>query len=584
MDKRVKEIIFNFREFAPRFLKIKDEFGNIVPLMFNTAQNKILDKILPIFEAGKPIRLIILKARQQGISTLMQAFIFWYLLTHPNQKALTMGHKLDASNNLFDMYKRFYDKLPKPLQPKLLRSNEKKISYTKLGSENKIETAGSGEIGRSDTFQVIHATELSFYPDIKNVLIGLMQGAKYARIQVIESTANGFNEFHKLWKDAEEGKGGFVPIFLSWLEFPEYIENAKRLGFLDKYKEIDFGNSLYNEFPDQEKILKEQYGATDDQLRWRRYMIDSPAFNGDLEKFRQEYPHTPEAAFLATGRPVFNMNIVNNNLKNAHNPVARGDLIPIYDKKGQEMQRAGATYLELKEHIEDVEFVPSERGFIKIWTEPKEIKNGYYRYVMGGDIAEGLEQGDYTALRVLDRESDEIYLTWHGHLDADLIAEEVHKIYLFLGKDLFVGIEKNNQGITVINKLFELGVPQYYRESFRKGYGQASKSDIGFLTNTKTKPYMINLLNEYIRDGLYYDYDPEFWKEASTFVRNSRGQMQAEGKDKDPSIKNFDDRIMAEAIMLVVNQWLPNFSYTREEDIPSRVGIITNRRKAEVKF
>lgn len=580
---KIEDIIFNFREFAPRFLKIKDEFGRIIPLEFNSAQLRVLRIIEEIWASGKPLRLIILKARQEGISTLIQAFIFWYLLTTPNQKGLTMGHKLDASNNLFDMYKRFYDNLPKIMQPKLLRSNEKKISYAKLGSENKIETAGSGEIGRSDTFQVLHLTEAAYFPDIKTSLVGLMQGAKYAKIQVIESTANGYNEFHKLWVDAKEGKGGFVPIFLSWLDFPEYVENAKKLGFLDKYEKLDLGNPLYNEYPEEEKILKEKYGATDDQLRFRRYMIDSPAFAGDIQKFHQEYPTTDEEAFLASGRPVFNQNIVQKNLAESKEPLKVGDLIPIYSEEGRKRAAEGASYLELKEYMEGVEFVENKRGFIKIWTEPERIDGEVmYRFAGGADVAEGLEQGDYSVLRVYDRLSSEVHLTWHGHIDPDLFAEEIHKIWWFLDKDLVVGVEKNNHGLSVINKLFELDVPQYYRENFRNGYPQTTRN-IGFTTDRRTKPFMINLLNEYIREGLYKDYEHEFWQECRTFVKNARGQMQAEGKDRDPSIKNFDDRVMAEAIMLVVSEWLPNIHITKPDEMPARPTLV-NKKGGATKF
>ena len=143
------EQILNFRYFAPRFLKIKNEVGEIVPLTFNYAQKKVLDVIERLEAEGKPIRLIILKARQVGISTLVQGWICHYLITHPNQRFLTMGHKVDASNNLFDMFKRYYDNLPKELQPLIEKSNEKKVSFRKLKSENKVDTAGAGEVGRS---------------------------------------------------------------------------------------------------------------------------------------------------------------------------------------------------------------------------------------------------------------------------------------------------------------------------------------------------------------------------------------------------------------------------------------------------
>lgn len=588
-DRVIQEYVFDFERFAERYLRIKNERGDIVPLKFNSTQKKVLQKIKDLLRVERldirlinldkmVLRLIILKARQQGISTVIQAFLFWLQYIKDDLKALTMGHKVDASNNLFDMYLRYYEKLEKHMRPITKKSNEKKISYAKKGSENKIDTAGAGEIGRSDTLQAIHLTEVAFYPDAKTTFLGLLQGAKNAYLHVIESTANGYNEFYNKWNDAETGTSVYIPIFLSWLEFPEYMTEAKRLGFIQDFKDKlerekflnDLGNPKFNTYPDEEKILMEEYGATIDQIKWRRYAISNLCDN-DIDRFHQEYPRDPEEAFISSGRPVFDMNKVQLNLNQSREPLKTGDLIVHYDESEayeKKKEEGKTSYLELKDYIKEVEFLENSKGFIKIWTERPEV-DCTYRFAGAGDIAEGLEQGDFTSFDVLDRFTNTTYLSWHGHLDPDLFADEVHKIWLYLNKDLWVGIEKNNHGLTVINKLFSLGVNQYYMQRFEKGY-PSDTSKIGFQTNSKSKPFMINILNEWIREDLFTDYDKEFWNECRKFVRNARGQMQADGKDKDPAVKNFDDRVISRAIMAVVNNWLPNISYQKEEEIVSR--------------
>ncbi len=578
----------DFEIFAPMYLKIKDEYGNIILLKFNYAQRKVLGIIKKRQSEDKPIRLIILKARQMGISTLIQGWCFHYEITHSNQKMLTMGHKVDASNNLYDMYQRYYQQLPKELQPIIGKSNEKKIIFKKLGSENKIDTAQTGSganeegTGRSDTYQILHLTEVAFYPDAKTTLKGLLQGSKYAKAIFIESTANGIGDtFYNMWKDAIDGVSDYIPIFIGWLEFPTYtkpFENEEQRERLIN----DLGNGLFNEYADEEKILLEKHGATLEQLNWRRWAIKNLC-NNSVSDFHSEYPSTHEEAFVATGRPVFPSNICQQNkieslnlVRDRKKPLYTGDLIIKYDNDIKKvLEKEGKTDFEdLRFAVEGVEFVESQRGFIKIWTPIK--KNGYYRFIAGVDVSEGLEQGDRSTIRVMDRETGEVCLTWSGMIDPDLFSEEIYKIWWFLGKDIHFGIERNNHGLTVINKCFKLGVDLYYQENFSKGY-VAQSSKIGWQTNVKTKPFMINELNTWIREGLFKDYEPEFWDECLTFVKNARGQMQAEGKDSDPGSKCFDDRVIAQAIMLRVHEWLPNFikENTEDKSIARHVNLTT---------
>ena len=581
-----EDILFDFELYAENLLKIKTEVGEIIPFRFNSAQKKVNQKIKDKYKVKRitidlvlredfALRMIFLKARQQGISTWAQAFVFWIEYLLDNYKCLTMGHKTDASNNLFDMYKRYYDNLPKWAQRSLSKSNEKKVQYAKSQSENKIDTAGAGEIGRSDTLQLLHLTEVAFYPDQKTTFVGLLQGAKYAKVHFIESTANGYDLFRDRCMSAMKGESIYDFIFLSWLDFPEYIIESKKRGFikdlqgddLERFKR-DIGNPLYNEYEGEEKLLIDKYGATIDQLQFRRYAIDELC-EKDINKFHQEYPRDPDEAFVSSGRPVFLASKVQQNLSNSRKPLKQGDLVYRYDDK---------------QNITGVEFIENPRGFIKIWTEPEPVE-GQYRWAGGWDVAEGLEQGDYSTGAYLDRHSFEVHLTWHGHLDPDLLGEEQHKIHLFLNSDTYCATEKNNHGLTTLVKSVSLGVPQYSKESFNRGYMLRSAADFGHTTSQKTKKHLVDTENEWIRDDLFKDYDEDYWKECLTFVRNARGQTQAEGKDKDPSIKNFDDRVISRGLMIVCSMWMPTFSPKKKNQRPSRGYILeTKKPKGITKF
>nr|MDD5353193.1 hypothetical protein [Candidatus Omnitrophota bacterium] len=472
-----------------------------------------------------------------------------------NLRALTMGDKIKSSNNLFNIYDVYYKELPKALQPTLEYSNEKKKKYLASQCENKVDTAGEGEVGRSDTLQLLHLTEVAFYPDAKKTLGALLQTAKYAKMIVIESTANGIgDEFYNMYQEAKDPKSlsEYIPIFLSWLDFPKYSrpfnsETEKEILLFDLGK-----NSLFNEYEDEEILLQKKYHATLEQLNWRRYMIVNFC-QKDIRTFHQEYPRDDIEAFVVTGRPVFDIRVCQSNYTNSKIAPWEGNLEYIYGDN--------------KEPI-DVQFVRNPKGYIKIF-EKIDVKEGEeYRYAAGCDTAEGLGQGDYSVIKVLDRKTMKMILTWHGHVDPDLLATEIHKLQLFLKNKWYINIERNNPGLTTIISANKLRVTQKYQQNFSKGYEIKGNNELGFKTNVGTKPTLINNLNEFIREGLFQDLEKEFWSEAMTFVRNERGQMQAQGKDKDPNTKCYDDRVIAAALAVDCHLWMPPYYVDQTESFP----------------
>jgi len=575
--KELERCISQFQNFGDiistlkEFLRIRTETGEIIPLIPNESQIKILELIIPLLRVNKPIRLIILKARQQGISTLIQAIFFIVLYVSANLRALTMGHELDSSNNLFNMYDVYYKELPKYLQPTLEFSNEKKKKYLANQCENKVATAGKGEVGRSDTLQLLHLTEVAFYPDAKKTLGALLQAAKYAKIIVIESTANGIgDEFYNMYWEAKEPNSlsEYIPIFLSWLDFPKYSKpfnnETERQNLLR-----DLGkNHLFNEYENEEILLKDKYNATLEQLNWRRFTIVNTC-QKDVKTFHQEYPRDDVEAFVASGRPVFDSKVCNENLTTARilenagrQPIAIGNLYPVYDET--EAYKALITegksgYYDLLKHLKEIKFVSEVGGYVKIYDKIEISSGEKNRFAAGSDVAEGLEQGDYDAIKILDRKTMKVAITWHGHTAPDLFGIEHHKLQTYLKGLCWFGIERNNHGLSTIYKARDLGVNLYWAQEFKKGYVETGGDLLGFKTTQTTRTPALNELSEWIREGTFIDYEKEYWQEALTFVRNAKGKMQAQDKDTDPGTKCFDDRIIASMIMIRVHLWMPNY-------------------------
>ena len=531
------ELLKDFTEqFCMMFLKIRTKQSEIKPFRFNNPQKKIFAVYKQAREAGKPLRFILLKARQEGASTFFEALLFFRTITNFHRKNLIVGHESKSATNLFEMCNRFYNNLPEEMKPAIAYSNEKKLSFSALDSEVSVASAEvGGKLQRSDTLNDVHLTEVAWWRDAKASLTALMQtvGSDPNKLVAVESTGNGIGgEFYNMWQDAKSGKNEFIPIFIAWFELPEYSK-----AFTNVQEQERFASSL----SDLEKELIRVHSLSLEQMNWRRWAIENLC-QGDPEQFKQEYPATDTEAFLVSGRPVFDNEYIYSKivgLKDVH-PFRIGELIYTDEKK------------------EFVEFVDNKHGYLKLFYDYEHDERDRNRFVAGCDVAEGLEQGDRSIMKFLDRKKMKVFLTWAGMIHPDLLAEEQHKIHLFLDKDVYFCTERNNHGLTTLVESNRLGVNNYYQEVFETGHA-VTTDRIGFKTSEATKPQVINALNQAMRQRLIEDSEIDYWQECATFVRNSRGQMQAQGKDKDPGTKCFDDRVIAQALMWLCHQWMPQY-------------------------
>ena len=277
--------MINTKVFIERYLKIRDKRAQLIDFKMNAAQMKLYDAIAEQYRNGKPIRAIILKARQMGFSTLTEGMIFKDTATQANISSGIVTHEIAATNNLFRMSKRYYEHLDASLKPPLLASNAKELvfGFADGNSSIKCMTAGDGSIGRSDTFQNLHISEYAFWPkDKADILTGLLQAVPNEpnTMVVIESTANGYEDFKDIWDAAVAGENDFIPVFCAWWEHAEYTMPAEGLKLTK-----------------EERKMKETYGLSEGQLAWRRWCLKNNC-RGSEDIFRQEYPSCPDEAFL----------------------------------------------------------------------------------------------------------------------------------------------------------------------------------------------------------------------------------------------------------------------------------------------
>lgn len=277
--------------FAKNFLIIHDKSGKELKFEMNRAQLYIDERLEAQLKATGKVRALILKGRQQGVSTYVQGRIFRNIITKRGKKAFILTHLSDATRSIFEMTKRYSENIDSALFPHPDKKNDNTLMYNGLGSGYRVGTAGSAEIGRSMTNQYLHLSEYGFYKDASRISLGLLQTvADLPDTEIIkESTANGMdNDFYLDWIEAKNGKTVYQAIFVPWYWQDEYC--------------IDDPNFVPT---DEERDWLAKFAANGlkpGHLNWRRIKLQD--FKGDYDqkcrKFRQEYPFTDDEAFLSS--------------------------------------------------------------------------------------------------------------------------------------------------------------------------------------------------------------------------------------------------------------------------------------------
>lgn len=298
MEERERQIRLrlknDFIHYADRCLKIRSKSGEIVPFSLNQAQIHAHTIIENQKIATGKVRVIILKGRQQGISTLVEGRIYWLVSHRKGRKAFILTHDSEATDNLFEMSQRYHEGCPALVKPQTGASSAKELSFGELDSGYKVGTAGNKGVGRSSTIQYFHGSEVAFWPNAAEHAKGILQAVPdQPDTEVyLESTANGIgNYFHEQWQLAEAGQSDFIPIFLPW-----FWQNEYKRELLEDFDALD-----------DEIELIELYNLNAHQLIWRRYKIQElSAAGGDGKRaFQQEYPCNATEAFLLSGEDTF---------------------------------------------------------------------------------------------------------------------------------------------------------------------------------------------------------------------------------------------------------------------------------------
>ena len=490
------------RDFIEECLFIKTKDQQTVPLNFNTAQYLIYKRIKQLKAQKKPIRMIILKARQEGVSTLCEGLIFERTARFENSNSLIVAHEPESTDAIFSMSKLFYDLLPFDVKPMRRYDNKKQMVFENpdekgrtnnpgLRSRMVISTADKTKIGRGLTIHNFHGSEVAFWKNAKALMLSVLQSIPSLPNTAVflESTANGFGGdgeyFYQLVQDSLAGKNEFELIFLPWHLMPEYSQPFP--SDADKKK---FAEAL----DEYEKELQTRENLTCEQLKWRRWATQNLC-GGDTDKFKQEYPATIEESFVASSKAVIPKQYIEAQSKFVRQPIRKLDDILIYEE-------------------------PNLRHF----------------YSLGADPSEGIGQDD-SAITIIDKMTGREVGSYIGQIQPDLFAKKIRQSAELFNNALAV-IEINNHGLAVINALKTEYSNIYQRTVFDK-VTNTKRKELGWKTSQTTKPLMVDDFIAGLRDDDIGLSSQSTVSQMMTFVHTSESSkygMGAETGQKDDAL------------------------------------------------
>lgn len=586
--------VHDFAFWAATLVYIKRKGGGTdVLFKLNRAQRKLIAKLEKMRKAGKPIRLILLKARQWGGSTAIQLYMAWLQLIHKvGLNSLIIAHQGTGSDEIKDMFDRAIKAYPvemlhelgeayAPNEPKMVGVG-KSGNIFRVPQRNckiKIGTAERPNSCRGGDYNLVHLSEVALWKEtdgkkpediVRSACSGILL-QEYTMI-VYESTPNGVgNFFHREYLAAKHGLSQFMALFIAWFEIEQYelpfASDAERYAFAKKLYENRNNDEVKSDREEPGTYLWSLWkkGATLEAIHW--YVSERSKYtnHGDMAS---EYPSDDIEAFTFSGRKVFSNDDVEQFRSACRPPRWRGEIYGNAD--------------EGEAALEGLHFKKEADGRLFMWhdVERSEDEEVLDRYLVIVDVCKGhTKNADFADILVLDRiymmdgEPPVVAAEWHGHIDMDRLAWKATQVAAYYNNALLViesnTLETNNTKgeaeyiLTLVHEVY--GNQLYARKQSAEDIRQGLPKKYGYHTNPLTKKVVIYNLKVVIRQHLYVEREEECLNEYLTYVETENGAFEAmEGY--------HDDRLMTRAIGMQV--------CLHEMDVPRIVKL--NRRNMGV--
>lgn len=550
--------------------------GEDILFRLNRPQRQLVEKLETRRLQGKPIRLVLLKARQWGGSTCIQLYMAWLQLVHQvGLNSLIVAHQGTASDEILDMFNRMIQQYPESYLHKMneaYRTGESKWETVgKSGNVHripqrnckiKIGTAERPDSSRGGDYNLVHCSEVGLWKKtdgktpqqiVRSACSGIL--LKPLTMIVYESTANGTgNFFQREYDAAKRGMSQFDAMFIAWWQIEQYSQ-----GFDSSDERNAFAESLYvnreNANADSSREVSGRYlwylwtlGATLEAIHW--YVLERAKYEDDGD-MAAEYPSDDVEAFVHSGSRVFDKYRIEAFKPSCRAPRLIGDIYA----KGDEGSDA----------LTDLRFMEDRQGLLWIWSLPEidQYEKVTDRYLVVVDIGGRSNKADWSCVVVFDRlyqmegGKPVVVAQWYGHIDMDILAWKATQIAAFYDNALLV-IESNtlethdmerqvdgDQSHYILNLIKDVYPNLYARKQSDEEIMLQLPKKYGFHTNVATKPKIVSNLIKVVREGLYVERDARCLDEYLTYERKPNGSYGA-------IIGMHDDLLMTRGIGLLI--------------------------------
>lgn len=567
-DRAVKardEMMKRKRFFVENFFWIRRKEGGTPQLLImNEPQLRYWRLVQSLRRGDDPVMIIILKARQMGISTIVAADFFSDVIFTKNVAARIMAHDKLTGELLFNIYRYFWDNLDPRVQPTLgigkregTRLVFREGSDRTRGLNSEIEvlvpkeasSSGTGQLGRGSTSQYLHISELAFWENPSASLSSLMHSFadKPNSKCIIESTAVKAGDFfYNEWKRAVEGKSDFHPLFIPWFVHSEY-----QRAFRTPEERESFAKTIQSSNDDEygnEALLMERFGLSLEQLNWRRRTIRNKC-HGDIRVFQSEYPSTAEEAFQYAKGNFLNGVKMSVYIQGSYPPVCQGDFVS-----------SGV--------ISKPVLKPSPHGYVAIWSSKNDPEpHPFAEYVIGVDVSENLPSRDYSAAVVIRRLPLKVVARLRGNDFRIPLTEEFCEQLALLARyfnDAKILVEANSIGQEVIRRLREIeGYTRLITLNELTPEIQRSQIHFGIKTSSTVRKQLMDGLKAIFEgDDEILCYDKLIIEECMALSPDEYGKVRAPKKGivrpkNEPEAGYYDDLAFALAIAYYAHARLP---------------------------
>lgn len=547
---------YDFEYWCFQCVKIQDKLSKRqIPFRLNYGQRCAAHAYEAQRLAGEPIRVIIVKARQWGGSTVTQIYMLWLQLYHyTGWHSAIVSQLKNQAINIRSMLSSVIANYPKSV-PGFTMTGFEGLSSTKYIPERKckilISSAETPDALRSFDFSMLHLSEVGLWKSTPSKSAEDLVQALYSTVPsvagtfiVMESTAKGVgNFFHRTYASAKNGDNIMKPLFVPWFA----IENYALFRHTDGGQAIartDDGLPV-SAVADPKKLVENfsayqerqwQQGATLEGIAW--YAETQRGLQYSDFMMRSEYPGTDSEAFQAKSNRYYEQEQVEVCRKSCRPPLLVGNL-----RGDAEKGENSLLHLHLTE-----QHTPSDELRVWIRPNPDETHLVTDRFLVVVDIGGLSAKADWSIISVFDRRKlaePNGYLeraaTWRGHIDHDLLAWKAVQIARWYGNAL-LAIESNtletkdailvqdngaSHFYTVIDEISNYYQNLYMRSVVPEVAGDAVTKRYGWHTNVRTKYLAYDQSRASIRDGEYVEHDSRCCDEMDWLEKKSNGSLGA---------------------------------------------------------